>query len=450
MLKRKVIFFAVAIIFSIQSIQSQSGFNFYGSESDKVKVRFQLINNLIVFPIQINGKQLSFILDTGVTKTILFSLRSSDSLVIKNTENVTLSGLGRGKSADALLAKNNIFQIKGLKSIDEDLYIITETTIDLSSKMGTTIHGIIGYNLLKDIVVSIDYRNKFLEFINPKAFDLQSCKRCKEFPIQIRNKKPFINGKLVLEDSISQKKVDVKLLIDSGGSDALWLFENSKPSIKSPENYFNDVLGEGLSGTIYGKRSRIKGFMIGDFLMKEPTVSYLDSVSTSKALNFKERNGSLGGDVLKRFRVWIDYPNRRVILKKTGSFTSGFNYNMSGLTLAYNGKKLVKKEQKEANKINFGIANQDRNQRQLFYVSNYRYVFLPVYKIDNVIPDSPAGLAGIKEDDVIVSINFKLAHEYTLQDILNLFQSKNNKRIVMKIKRDGKTMRFKFYLKRKI
>ena len=31
-------------------------------------------------------------------------------------------------------------------------------------------------------------------------------------------------------------------MIDSGGSDALWLFENSKENIKTPINYFNDIL----------------------------------------------------------------------------------------------------------------------------------------------------------------------------------------------------------------
>ena len=72
MLKRKVIFFTIAILCSIQSVKSQSGFHFYGNDSEKVRVQFQLINNLIVFPMEINGKQLSFILDTGVTKTILF------------------------------------------------------------------------------------------------------------------------------------------------------------------------------------------------------------------------------------------------------------------------------------------------------------------------------------------------------------------------------------------
>jgi hypothetical protein len=34
---------------------------------------FELINNLIVLPVQINGVSLSFLLDLGVNKTILFN-----------------------------------------------------------------------------------------------------------------------------------------------------------------------------------------------------------------------------------------------------------------------------------------------------------------------------------------------------------------------------------------
>ena len=66
------------------------------------------------------------------------------------------------------------------------------------------------------------------------------------------------------------------MLLDSGGSDAIWLFEHSRKDITTPEVYFTDFLGVGLSGTIYGKRSRLFSLTIGRFLFKNPTVSFLD------------------------------------------------------------------------------------------------------------------------------------------------------------------------------
>ena len=60
------------------------------------KIHFKFINNLIVIPVEINGVELSFLLDTGVSKPIIFNfLNLSDSLKIKNTERIYLRGLGR-------------------------------------------------------------------------------------------------------------------------------------------------------------------------------------------------------------------------------------------------------------------------------------------------------------------------------------------------------------------
>ena len=58
------------------------------------RIRFQLINNIIVMPIELNGVKLSFVLDTGVSRPILFNLVNMDSLQIKNTERAYLRGLG--------------------------------------------------------------------------------------------------------------------------------------------------------------------------------------------------------------------------------------------------------------------------------------------------------------------------------------------------------------------
>jgi len=53
-------------------------------ESDKIK--FKLINNLIIIPVEINGAELAFILDSGVRTPIIFNLLNSDSLYMNQAE----------------------------------------------------------------------------------------------------------------------------------------------------------------------------------------------------------------------------------------------------------------------------------------------------------------------------------------------------------------------------
>ena len=428
---------------------AQNGFSFYGLNEKRQEVRFKFVNNLIVFPLTINGKELSFILDTGVNKTILFSLLASDSLGINNVERAALRGLGNGRPVEALLSRNNTFKIKNMSSNAQTLYVILEDKFDLSSKMGVTIHGIIGYNLFRHVIVKIDYNKRKLIFYNPKYYKLEKCKKCETFPLIFFRNKPYIDAKVQLDES-SDNLIDVKLLIDSGGSDALWLFENSKEDIKPPTKFFDDILGEGLSGTIYGKRSRISKFVLGNYHIPKPTVSYLDSLSSINARKYKERNGSLGGNILKRFKVWIDYPNKRLTLKKTGSFTTGFNYNMSGITVAYSGKTLVKEASNSEIKIYGGSTTQISSVNQIDFVTSFRYYFRPVYKISNIVPGSPADEAGLKVNDVFMTINSQQAFKYDLEHIIGLFQERNNKRIWGKVKRGTEVIKFRFRLKKEI
>ena len=245
---------------------SQEGFRFLNQNKKTERIRFKFINNLIVIPLKINGKKLSFILDSGVSKTILFNITQNDSIGLNSVEKVSLRGLGKGEPVEALLSKNNKFSLKNIVSYDKTIYIIVRDYFDLSSKMGTTIHGIIGYNLLSNYVVKINYKNRYIDFYDPENFELKRCRKCETFPLNFYRKKPFIDAKVQL-DTIGDKLTDVKLLIDSGGSDAIWLFEHTKPEIVTPINHFNDILGEGLSGSIYGNRSRISTFKLGSFII---------------------------------------------------------------------------------------------------------------------------------------------------------------------------------------
>ena len=249
-------------------------------------------------------------------------------------------------------------------------------------------------------------------------------------------------------DTIGNLLTDVNLLIDSGGSDALWLFEESKKEIKTPNNFFVDILGEGLSGTIYGNRSRIPSFKLGIFQLEKPTVSFLDSLTTINAKIFKERNGSIGAGILKRFTVWIDYPHKKIMLKKNSNFSEKFNYNMSSLEVIYNGKQLVREEEKKI--LTDGYNQQIDSNNSLSFVTRFSYKFKPSFIIKSVVKNSPAEKVGLLKDDIILNINGIQAHEFSLGKIIEKFQEKNSKKIKITVDRKGQKLKFEFFLKQKV
>ncbi|CAM1367398.1 conserved exported hypothetical protein [Tenacibaculum litoreum] len=444
----RLLLYFFALFFSVSAF-TQQNFQFLGKETDKQSLRFQLINNLVVIPLEINGHQLSFILDTGVNKTILFNLTSKDSVGLNNVKKVFIRGLGSGEPVEALFSRGNNFRIKNITSSNQGLYVVLKDAFDISAKMGTTIHGIIGYDLLKDVIVKINYVNKRIDFYNPKTYNLNVCNKCESFPLQFYRNKPYIDVNVQV-DTVTNKMLPVKLLIDTGGSDAVWLFEGTKKELKTPKKFFKDIIGEGFSGTIYGNRSRVPKISIGKFDIGEPTVSFLDSSSTFNARQFKERNGSIGGGILKRFKVWIDYPNKRVVLKKNASLKKGFYYNMSGLHIVYDGQELIKEKGTTKVDDSYNVNNQTAKNNVISLVSTFFYRFKPKYKIDKVVENSPAFKAGIQVGDVIKRINGKAAHEYHLNEIIDMFHTKPGKKIKMEVERVGVKLKFMFKLEQRI
>lgn len=439
---RSFIFSTILLFIGAEAI-SQSNFRLENA-AERQSVSFKLSNNLIIFPIEVNGRPLNFILDSGVGATLLFNLYAKDSVMLHNKEKVRLQGLGSEESVEAVLSKGNLFTFGNIKGFNQSLYLILDDSFDLSSKLGITVHGIIGYEIFKDFVVDINYGTKRINFYIPDKFKHKICKKCETFELDFFKLKPYINVGVKL-DAVSAKIIPIKLLIDSGGSDALWLFENSHPNILSPKKYFNDFLGEGLSGTVYGKRSKINALVIGKFELKNPTVSFPDSLSISYARQFEERNGSLGAAVLKRFNVTFDYRNRKISLKAGSYFKEPFRYNMSGIELVYNGKQLVK----EQNYTSIGLTDSDAANKQNTVILdyNYKYTFKPSYKIHSIREGSPAYNAGLLAGDIVIKINGKFAYELPLDEIIGKFFQKEDTRISLVVERNGKDYEYHFLLK---
>lgn len=429
----------LSFLFIFTNSYAQDKFNILGNK-DSYVVSFKLINNLIVIPIEVNGVELNFLLDTGVNNSLLLNLKLEDSLKLKDVEEIKLRGLGEGTFVKAVKSKNNTFKLGKIFNKNHMVYAIHSQGLDLSSRLGVDINGIIGGDLFRDFIVDINYSTNRIKFYNPNTYTYKDCKRCEDFKLEFYNNKPYIYASVDVE-----KEIPVKLLIDSGGSDALWLFDASSLDISVPENHFNDYLGRGLSGNIFGKRSKIKKIMLGSYVLEDANVAYPNFNSIERAYKHVGRNGSLGSEILKRFRIVYDYPNKRLTIKKPSKyFNDPFLYNMSGIEVAHNGNVLVgEREKTMAN--NYGNEN-DQATIQLVY--NYIFALKPSFRIAELRKDSPAQKAGLLKDDIILKINGRPSYQYKLKDIIYLFSSKEGKKIKLLIKRNGMEMLYDFKLKK--
>jgi len=427
-LKIKYLLVFLSFLF-IGNVHSQE-FSIVG-ESNSFKTKFQLINNLIVIPLRINGDELNFILDSGVGANIIFNLSADDTVTLYDLEEIELRGLGKDGPILAYHSKKNSFSIGKILGTDQEMYILTNEIYDLSTKLGINVHGVIGYELFKEFIIKVNYRSQHLTFYNRKNFNFKKLKSYTDFDLTFDRKKPYVDGFIKLENVPEYKKAH--LLIDSGGGDDLWLFENPSREIMVPDRSFYEYMGMGLSGKIYGQRSKIERLKFNEFEFDAPNAAFPDSLSIGNARKYEERDGSIGGGILKRFHVFFDYQGKKIYLKKNGNYGMKFQYNLSGMELVYNGKMVVKamvSTSFDLNKSNIAES------KTINFDRLFDYDFRPIYKVYYVAENSPAYDAGIQKGDVLVKINRKNSYDLSLEQINGFFYEPSNK-LRLTLRRDG-------------
>ncbi len=421
-------------------IFGQSGFQFETQKS-KIVIPFQLINNLIFIPMEVNGIKLNFLLDSGVDETILLSLDDKEAIGFKNVQKIKLKGLGSNEAIEGLKSSNNTLSFKGLVDRNHDVYIVLDQSFNFSSHIGIPVNGIIGYNFFKNNTVEINYNKKKIFVYKDSEKLRKKLKKYASSPITIERNKPYLMANVALND----QEIPSKLLIDIGNSDAVWLFENKEKNITVPKVNFEDFLGKGFSGDINGFRAKISKIKIDNFEFNDPIVSFPDSISIKSVNKVKDRVGSIGGEILKRFNVIFDYSNKKIYFKKSHYYDDEFTYNRSGIELQNEGMQWV---QETVNLKTVTIDNTyDGNGNKSLNDFKLKFTLKPIYSISSIRKNSPAAACGLKVGDQIVSIDNIEGYRYTLQSINNLFKSEDGKWLNFVIERDGKMLKFRFQLK---
>lgn len=438
--------FKVSIVFLLlctQILWAQDGFQF-DSNKNRTSIPFQFINNLVIIPIEVNGISLNFLLDTGVEDSILFSVDDTDGVSFSNVEKIKIRGFGNKESFDAYKSIKNKLAIKNYTDLNHTIYLVLDQNINISSKVGIPVNGIIGYQFFKNNLVKINYDAKRITIYKNYQKTVTKIKKSyTKIPLELISGKPYLITKSFFENN--SKSIQTKLLLDTGNSDALWFFKQKNDSINVPKLNLQDFLGRGFSGDVFGKRGKITALQIGDFTIQSPLAAFPDTSATSEIDKIEGRLGSVGSEIMKRFTTIYDYKSNAIYIKKNAQFNEPFNFNMSGLEIQHQGLQWIKQDYEN----NPAISNNlfDANGNKVANNLQYKFELKPIYIIDNIRKDSPADLAGFQKEDILVKIDKKNAYNYTLQQINDLLKSEDEKTIEFEIDRNGKILKFKIQLK---
>ncbi|WP_164549921.1 aspartyl protease family protein [Nonlabens ponticola] len=433
----RLLWLILLFMLSALSINAQKGFSF-PEGVDKIEIPFQSVYNLIILPVEVNGVGMDFILDTGANKSVIFNFNGIDSLNVNPGKTLKISGYGNQEPIDAYYSDNNRININGYANRTASLFITVDQQLNLLPTLGVEVNGLLGKDFFENALVNIDYLNAMITVYKNSSMRRVKRSRRVEAIIELENDKPYINGKVVTAGIIHP----VRILIDTGSSDALWVFQDDEDDFMLPEKGFDDFLGIGLNGRVTGRRSKIEKLLLGNIELNKVTVSFPDQDSTTSNNSTQILSGSIGGEILSRFNLSIDYRNKRVQLQPNEEFAAGFFYNMAGIEIRAGDTELFTYYDDGRNDDVNTAYGTLRGQKTVNTSKTVNYKWVPSLFIQSVRKDSPADKAGIKVGDEIVRVNSIAKANLTLNNVASQFFKNPYSRLKIKVKRGEREKKF--------
>lgn len=404
---------AVLVLFGGNGYGQALGFSITSGKS-RVDIPIEVVNNLVVVPVILNETlPLKFIVDTGVRTAILTQKAFSDILQLQYSRKYSISGAGGEKIIDAYVTNNVSLRLPGVEGRGHALLVLEEDYLELRNHLGTDVHGILGYELFSRFIVKIDYQKKIMTLMTGEKF--KPGKKFSAIPIRIQDTKPYLLAPISIDEDHT---LNAKLLVDTGASHGLMLEPESDSRILLPRKTVSGIIGRGLGGPISGKIGRIESIELGGHLLRKVLVNFPDSDSyfpdTLYTIARVDRNGTIGGEILSRFIVIINFPREKIYLKPNSEFKKAFYFNLSGIYVRAKGSSLN------------------------------------AFEVSEVRPSSVAHQAGVLPGDKLVAINNIAASELKLNQINGMFNSKPGRRMKLEIIRDGQKKIIEFILESQI
>jgi TPR repeat protein len=362
-----------------------------GQPSLKIPVR-NVMGALVATASVGNQPPANFVIDTGTGLTSLDS-RYAAQLGLKSNDYKAFYALGSEPSLTSVSDPTSL-SLGGL-TWNHVHFCIAPMTMDRD--LGLPLAGILGFDLLKQLVVHIDYEHNLIELIDPKSFhptpDMGP-------PLPMQSKfdlsLPFVPASLANGGAESKKE---DFLFDSGDLGTMSVepgFWTDNPGV--PFTSKNSTAAVGFDGVVVHSGTGLcSALVLGSTRLEQIPV---DSRSAARGGGVYPTGGTIGYEVWRRFDVILDYPGKRIFLRKNSQFGSPWRYPRVGVHVVASG-------------------------------TDYK-----TFTVLQVLPGRPGAQAGFQPGDVILKIND--VDHLDMGQIQNAFWTAGDYRVL--VQRQGQTI----------
>jgi Aspartyl protease/PDZ domain len=326
---------------------------------------------------------LNFILDTGSGGISLDSFTCEQYSLIPKASDTLVTGMGSSRKAKFLYKQTLHFP--GLSIPDLDFHVNNYNI--LTSVYGEKIDGIIGYSFFRHFIVKVDFDTLVLKVYKPGEM---------KYPRQGTVLRPAFTALPIQNVTVKDaRKIDFPFYFDTGAGLCFLMSEAfaKDSSLLSKKRKLVRTQAEGMGGKLQMDITVVKTLQVGHYKFRNvPTYIFRDYYNVT---SYPFVGGLIGNDLLRRFNMIINYPQREIHLQPNTHYLDPFDYAYTGMaTYYYDGK---------------------------------------IY-VEDIVPGSPADKAGLKTDDILISVGNNFSNN--IMTYKTMLQN-STERITLIISREG-------------
>lgn len=272
---------------------------------------------------------LNFILDTGSGGISLDSATCVEFNIATTKTDTTITGIGGIRKVPFVF--NQTLRLPGLE-VKELNFHVNDYEV-LTSVYGEKVDGIIGYSFFNRYIVSINFDSSLVEVYSPGKMN---------YPRGGATLHPIFTALPIQWLAFKeQRKMGYNFYFDTGAGlcflmseqfakDSAVLLSRRKPVVTQ---------AQGMGGKLEMRLTVIKELKVGPYRFRQvPTYLYEDGYNVT---SFPFVGGLIGNDLLRRFNMIFNYPNREIHLLPNSHFYDKFDYAYTGLGIYYENGKIV-------------------------------------------------------------------------------------------------------------